>query len=408
MQVKEKQDIVVVEGGNITMPKGYKAGGMHCGIKRKRLDLGYIFSEVPATTAGVYTTNLFQAPPLQVTQESIKKEQKIQAILVNSGIANACTGEQGLEDAYSMQSLFAEKLNISNHYVAVTSTGVIGVTLPMEKLKGGIDQLLQEDHVGADLFEQSILTTDTKVKNICVQFEIDGNVVTIAGAAKGSGMIHPNMATMLGFITTDAAIDYEDLSAALKEVTNHTFNMITVDGDTSTNDMVLVMANGAAKNDKLNKDHPNWNLFIEGLQMVSESLAKQIARDGEGATKLIETVVNGASDVVTARAVGKAIISSNLVKTAIYGTDANWGRIVCAIGYCGQPINPNTLRVSIGPIVVVENGLPCEFDEEKAKAYLENEVVQIFVELDQGEATATAWGCDLTYDYVKINASYRT
>jgi glutamate N-acetyltransferase/amino-acid N-acetyltransferase len=408
MQVKEKQHIVVVNGGNVTTPKGFKAGGMHCGIKRKRLDLGYIYSSVPATTAGVYTTNLFQAPPLVVTQESIAKEKKIQAILVNSGNANACTGEQGLQDARDMQSMFAGKLNIPNHYAAVTSTGVIGVPLPMEKLEDGIEQILLEDHEGADRFEKAILTTDTTVKNICVQMEIDGKVITIAGAAKGSGMIHPNMATMLGFVTTDAAIEYEELSTALKEVTNHTFNMITVDGDTSTNDMVLVMANGEAKNDKLNKDHPSWELFLEGLQMVSEALAKQIARDGEGATKLIETVVNGADDVQTARAVGKSIISSNLVKTAIYGTDANWGRIVCAIGYCGQPINPNTLKVSLGPIVVVENGLPCVFDEEEAKAYLQNEIVQIFVELYQGEASATAWGCDLTYDYVKINASYRT
>jgi glutamate N-acetyltransferase/amino-acid N-acetyltransferase len=408
MQVKEKQDIVVVEGGNVTTPKGFKAGGLHCGIKRKRLDLGYIYSEVPATTAGVYTTNLFQAPPLKVTQESIAKEGKIQAILVNSGNANACTGEQGLKDAQDMQSMFAEKLGIPNHYVAVTSTGVIGVPLPMDKLEQGINQIISVEHEGAEQFEHSILTTDTAVKNICVQLELDGKVVTIAGAAKGSGMIHPNMATMLGFITTDAAINYEDLSSALKEVTNHTFNMITVDGDTSTNDMVLVMANGEAKNEMLNKAHPNWSLFIKGLQLVSESLAKQIARDGEGATKLIEAVVNGASDVQTARAVGKAIISSNLVKTAIYGTDANWGRIVCAIGYCGQPINPNTLKVSIGPITVVENGMPCVFDEEEAKEYLQNEIVQLFVELNQGDSSATAWGCDLTYDYVKINASYRT
>ncbi len=408
MQVIEKQEIIIINGGDITTPKGYKAGGLHCGFKRKRLDLGYIFSEVPATTAGVYTTNLFQAPPLAVTQESIEKEHKIQAVLVNSGNANACTGEQGLKDAYSMQSMFAEKLNIEKHYVAVTSTGVIGVHLPMDKMKDGIQEILHDEHVGGSLFERAILTTDTGVKNICIQMEIDGKVVTIAGAAKGSGMIHPNMATMLGFITTDASINYDDLLVGLKEVTNQTFNMITVDGDTSTNDMVLVMANGEAKNQTLSKEHPSWNLFTKGLKMVSESLAKQIARDGEGATKLIEVHVSGAESLESARAVSKSIISSNLVKTAIYGTDANWGRIVCAIGYSGQAINPNTLKVSIGPIKVVENGLPFPFDEEEAKDYLQNENVHIFVDLKQGNVSATAWGCDLTYDYVKINASYRT
>jgi glutamate N-acetyltransferase / amino-acid N-acetyltransferase len=408
VKVIEKEDIQLITGGNVTTPKGFKAGGLHCGIKKKRLDLGYIFSVVPATTAGVYTTNLFQAPPLVVTQQSIEKEKKIQAILVNSGNANACTGDQGYQDALQMQKLLSDKLNIPSHYVAVTSTGVIGVHMPMGKIKVGTEQILHEEHQGADLFEQAILTTDTGVKNVCVQLEIEGKIVTIAGAAKGSGMIHPNMATMLGFITTDAAVAYEDLSYALKSVTNQTFNMITVDGDTSTNDMVLVMANGEAGNSELTTNHPSWPLFLQGLKVVSESLAKQIARDGEGATKLIEVHVNGATSIEVARAIGKSIISSNLVKTAIYGTDANWGRIVCAIGYSGQMINPNTLTISLGAIKVVENGLPYPFDEEEAKAYLENENVHIYVDLNQGEVSATAWGCDLTYDYVKINASYRT
>ncbi|WP_456276751.1 bifunctional ornithine acetyltransferase/N-acetylglutamate synthase [Bacillus sp. AK128] len=408
MQVVEKESIKVIANGNVTTPIGFKAGGVHCGIKRKRLDLGYIYSNVPAITAGVYTTNLFQAPPLKVTQESIEKEQKIQAILVNSGNANACTGEQGLQDAYKMQSLFAEKLEVPNHYVAVTSTGVIGVHLPMDKIEDGINHVLEAENIGAEWFEKAILTTDTGVKNVCVQLNIDGKVVTIGGAAKGSGMIHPNMATMLGFITTDAAINYEDLTMALKDVTNQTFNMITVDGDTSTNDMVLVMANGEAKNEILTKAHPDWPLFVDGLKIVSESLAKQIARDGEGATKLIEVHVDHATDVETARAVSKSVISSNLVKTAIYGTDANWGRIICAVGYSGQPINPDSISVKIGPITVVEKGLPYPFNEDEAKEYLQNELVQIFIDLQQGESSATAWGCDLTYDYVKINASYRT
>jgi glutamate N-acetyltransferase / amino-acid N-acetyltransferase len=408
MQVLASEKITILKEGHVTTPKGFRAGGMHAGIKRKRLDLGYIYSEVPATAAGVYTTNLFQAAPLMVTQKSIDIEQKIQAVLVNSGNANACTGNQGQLDAYTMQKEFAKVLGIKNHYVAVTSTGVIGVPLPMEKINSGISEILKAEYSGASLFEQAILTTDTGVKNIAVQMEIDGKVICIGGAAKGSGMIHPNMATMLGFITTDANIDYPDLIFALKEITNQTFNMISVDGDSSTNDMVLVLANGIAGNTKLTKNHPDWHTFIEGFKIVSETLAKQIARDGEGATKLVEVNVKGAPTLEGARAIGKAIISSNLVKTAIYGTDPNWGRIVCAVGYSGVMIDPNLVSVAIGPHSVVEKGLPSLMIEEDVKKYLEQEYVQIYVDLNQGLECATAWGCDLSYDYVKINASYRT
>jgi glutamate N-acetyltransferase / amino-acid N-acetyltransferase len=408
MSALSNNEIVILSEGSVTLPKGYKAGGMHCGIKRKRLDLGYIVSEVPATAAGVYTTNTFQAAPLIVTQESIAKEKKVQAIIVNSGNANACTGEQGLKDATTMQKDFAFELGIKEHFVAVTSTGVIGELLPMDSIQSGIKQILQKEHEDELKFKQAILTTDTCIKDIAVQFKVDGKTVSIGGAAKGSGMIHPNMATMLGFVTTDANIDHEDLLFALKDVTNQTFNMITVDGDTSTNDMVLVLANGLADNEKLTSKHPDWNVFVKGLKVVCESLAKKIAKDGEGATKLIEVQVNGAYSVSAASAVGKAIISSNLVKTAIYGTDANWGRIVTAIGYSGVPVEPNMIKVSIGPFAVFEKGLPCSFSEEIVKEYLEQENIQIFVELNQGESSATAWGCDLTYDYVKINASYRT
>jgi glutamate N-acetyltransferase / amino-acid N-acetyltransferase len=408
MQVMTNKNITILKDGNVTTPIGFTAGGVHCGIKRKRLDLGYVYSEVPATTAGVYTTNLFQAAPLLVTQKSIELEQKIQAILVNSGNANACTGDQGIQDAYMMQTEFAKVLDIKDHYVAVTSTGVIGVPLPMEQIYSGIQQILDEEHSGADLFQQAILTTDTGVKNIAVQLELDGKIISIGGAAKGSGMIHPNMATMLGFITTDAKIDYLELWDALKQITNQTFNMISVDGDSSTNDMVLVMANGKAGNETLTKDHPSWDLFLEGFKIVSESLAKQIARDGEGATKLVEVNVSGATSVEAASAIGKSIISSNLVKTAIYGSDPNWGRIVCAIGYSGEQIEPNLVSVAIGPYQMVEKGLPSPMDEGEVKKYLEQENIHIYVNLNQGEAVATAWGCDLSYDYVKINASYRT
>ncbi|MGJ7911597.1 bifunctional ornithine acetyltransferase/N-acetylglutamate synthase [Neobacillus sp. LXY-1] len=407
-QATTSKEIVILKDESVTLPKGYKAGGMHCGIKRKKLDLGYIVSEVPAVVAGVYTTNIFQAAPLLVTQESIAKENKIQAILVNSGNANACTGEQGVKDAYAMQQTLAEKLGIDSHLVAVTSTGVIGELLPMEQINTGLQQILDVEHEAKENFLQAILTTDTDVKQIAVQIKIGGKTVTIGGAAKGSGMIHPNMATMLGFVTTDANIAQEDLLAALRNITNQTFNMITVDGDTSTNDMVLVMANGLAENDLLTKNHPDWVIFEEGLTIVCASLAKKIARDGEGATKLIEVQVTGALSNEDARAIGKSIISSNLVKTAIYGKDPNWGRIVTAIGYSGVPVVPNLVNVSLGAFRVFENGLPIPMDEEEIKKYLDSEIITIVVELNQGKYTATAWGCDLTYDYIKINASYRT
>lgn len=408
MPAISNKEIVKLEEGSVTLPQGFVAGGMHCGIKKKRLDLGYIVSEVPATVAGVYTTNTFQAAPLIVTQESIAKENKIQAVIVNSGNANACTGEQGLLDASEMQKEFANELGIQNHLVAVTSTGVIGELMPMEKVTAGIKQILNPIYQDEQNFKNAILTTDTCIKQVAVQMKIDGKTISIGGAAKGSGMIHPNMATMLGFVTTDANIAHEDLLTALKDITNQTFNMITVDGDTSTNDMVLVLANGLAGNDQLTKDHPDWELFKSGLKLVSEELAKKIARDGEGATKLVEVQVDGAYSHEAARAVGKSIISSNLVKTAIYGTDPNWGRIVTAIGYSGIPVEPKKLKVAIGPYKVFENGLPCAFVEEEVKEYLEMDTVKILVELNQGEESATAWGCDLTYDYVKINASYRT
>jgi len=407
-QATSTNKIVVLENASITLPKGYKAGGMHCGIKKKRLDLGYIVSDVPAAVAGVYTTNIFQAAPLILTQESIAKENKIQAILVNSGNANACTGEQGLLDAAEMQKGFADELGIQPHLVAVTSTGVIGELLPMECINTGIKQILQSEFEQEGNFKQSILTTDTCIKQIGVQIKIDGHTISIGGAAKGSGMIHPNMATMLGFVTTDANVAQDDLLFALKDVTNQTFNMITVDGDTSTNDMVLVMANGLAGNEQLTKEHPDWGTFVNALGIVCKELAKKIARDGEGATKLVEIQVSGAFSTNAAKTVGKSIISSNLVKTAIYGTDPNWGRIVTAAGYSGVPIEPNLLEVSIGQYKVFEKGLPCPIVEEEVKAYLEQENVVIYVDLNQGEYSATAWGCDLTYDYVKINASYRT
>lgn len=406
---KSEEKLTILKEASVTTAKGYHAGGLFCGIKRKRLDLGWLYSEVPAAAAGVYTTNLFQAAPLTVTQESIAVEKKLQGVLINSGNANACTGKQGLADAYEMRHAFAEAMGMKEHYAAVVSTGVIGELLPMEKIKAGISQISEvKDQVTVEEFEKAILTTDTCTKHFGVQLEIDGQQVTIGGAAKGSGMIHPNMATMLSFVTTDANIEQEHLHVALKTVTNKTFNMITVDGDTSTNDMVLVFANGLAGNNSLHPEHPEWDVFLLGLEKVCQELAKKIARDGEGATKLIEVQVKGAPSDEAAQAIGKSIVGSSLVKTAVYGTDANWGRIVCAIGYSGQALDPDKVKVSLGPITVVENGLPCVFSEEDAKAYLEEENVYIYVDMNQGEGQASCWGCDLTYEYVRINASYRT
>ncbi|RNA69904.1 bifunctional glutamate N-acetyltransferase/amino-acid acetyltransferase ArgJ [Alteribacter keqinensis] len=394
--------------GGVTTPAGYRAGGVHCGIRRKKLDLGWLISDTPATAAAVYTTNQFQAPPLKVTKESIFTAHKIQGVLVNSGVANACTGEKGLQDAYEMRSQFAQTAGIAPEHAAVASTGVIGVPLPVEKISQGLTAFYDEENEGTNRFEKAILTTDTCEKTASVELVIDGKTVTIGGAAKGSGMIDPNMATMLAFLTTDAEVAWESLQNALKEAIDRTFNMITVDGDSSTNDMVLLMANGHAGNHTLHEGHPQWAEFCEALQTLCESLAKSIAKDGEGATKLIEVSVTGAESDAGAKRIGKAIISSNLVKTAVFGSDPNWGRIVCAIGYSNEPVIPEKVDVFLGPVPVVAQGLPLPFDEGAAKEYLNNDTISIHAHLGQGEGEAKAWGCDLTYDYVKINASYRT
>jgi glutamate N-acetyltransferase/amino-acid N-acetyltransferase len=400
----------MLENGHICSPKGYSAGGMHCGIKRKRKDLGWILSEVPATAAAVYTTNQFQAAPLIVTKESIAVEGEIQGIIVNSGNANSFTGSEGMEKAYQMRRMFAEQLKIPVHFCGICSTGVIGEQLDITKIHQGIEKMsgYTSDNP-VDDFEKAILTTDTFQKRVGLEMEIDGKQIRIGGAAKGSGMIHPNMATMLGFITTDACVEKEALQLALKRAVDESFNMITVDGDSSTNDTVLLLANGLAGNHELAQDHPSWDQFMEGLKEICRLLAMQIARDGEGATKLVEVVVNGARTKEEACVMGKTIVGSSLVKAAIFGADANWGRIVNAIGYSGVNISPASIKIAIGPYVVVEEGLPSLFSEEGASDYLRNnEIIQIFVEISGGNERATAWGCDLSYDYVKINASYRT
>ncbi|MUT64992.1 bifunctional ornithine acetyltransferase/N-acetylglutamate synthase [Paenibacillus sp. NEAU-GSW1] len=402
----------VVAEGSVTTPKGFKAGGLHCGLKKStRHDLGAIVCEVPAAAAGVYTTNVFQAAPLKVTRESIGAGGTLRAVLVNSGNANAVTGKQGEADAYEMRSRFAEAIQVEAEEVAVASTGVIGELLKMDKVRSGIDALpgqLADDRAGADGFCQAILTTDLVQKMVCVSVEIDGKLIHVAGASKGSGMIHPNMATMLGFVTTDAAIGSDSLQTLLREVTDLTFNMITVDGDTSTNDMLVAMASGLGGNSELTAAHPDWAKFASAIRYVCEVLAKAIARDGEGATKLVEVQVNGAVSDDSARAIAKTIIGSSLVKSAVFGADANWGRIIAAAGRAGEPINPDTIDVRLGDILTLEQARPVAFDEDAALEYLKGDTVVIRVDLHMENGSATAWGCDLTYDYVRINAAYRT
>ncbi|WP_379969212.1 bifunctional ornithine acetyltransferase/N-acetylglutamate synthase [Ectobacillus sp. sgz5001026] len=409
MQILLKDNIVEIENGNILSPLGYTTSGVHAGLRYSKKDLGIIISEIPASSAAVYTTNQFQAAPLKVTQESIESEGLLQAVVVNSGCANSCTGERGYKDALKMRYLISEKFNIKENYVAVASTGVIGEFLDMDKIANGI-QLLSPGNLDSDAvdFQTGILTTDIVMKSCAYSTMIEGKTITIGGAAKGSGMIHPNMATMLGFLTTDASISSENLSKALKSVTNNTFNQITVDGDTSTNDMVLVMANGLARNNPLTPEHPEWKTFVELLTRACEKLAKKIAMDGEGATKLVEVEVLGAKDHEEARVIAKQIVGSNLVKTAVFGADPNWGRIISAIGQTKATINPNTVDISINHIKMLEDSVPCAFSEDQARKYLNQPLIKILVDLHVGNGAGKAWGCDLSYDYVKINASYRS
>ncbi|WP_339172632.1 bifunctional glutamate N-acetyltransferase/amino-acid acetyltransferase ArgJ [Solibacillus sp. FSL R5-0691] len=394
---------------NIVSPKGFTAAGVHCGLKHKKKDLAILVSEVPASVAGVFTTNAVQAAPLKVTKEVVYETKKMQAMIVNSGNANACTGKQGVLDAYEMQLLAAQKLGIASNLVGVASTGVIGEIMKMEPVKKGVEQLNPDSKLESGIdFSQAILTTDTVMKNTTYATIIDGKEVIVSGTAKGSGMIEPNMATMLGFITTDANIASNELQKALSSVTDCTFNSITVDGDTSTNDTVIVMANGLAGNEPLSPLHPDWENFYTALRLVAEDLAKSIARDGEGATKLIEVEVDGAVSDEEARKIAKTVVGSPLVKTAVFGCDANWGRIIAAVGYSGAVIDPDKITIKIGGATMVENGEPIKFSEDELIEILKQHEVKIYVSLEVGKGHGFAWGCDLTYDYVQINASYRS
>ena len=405
--VLDKKDFQVIKEG-IAFPKGIKAAGVKCGIRFNKKDLALIYSEKVADAWGTFTTNKFKAAPLVVTEKNLSLSGgKLQAVLINSGVANACTGEKGLKDAWEMADYVSQGLKINKEYVAVTSTGKIGEFLPLDKIKAGVEKAIScLDYAGGEEAAEAILTTDTKKKEIAVCFKLGEQEVKIGGMAKGSGMIHPNMATMLGFITSDISIKGELLQEALKQVVEKTFNMISVDGDTSTNDMVLLIANGLAGNKLIDKKGVDYYKFLNALQYVTEYLAKCIAKDGEGATKMIEVEVKNALSFAEAKKVAKAVINSPLVKTAIFGKDPNWGRILAAVGYSGAEIDPDKVDLYLKE-KIVGNGQPLEFSRQEIHKYLESsDEIKIIIDLKMGKDSATAWGCDLTYDYVKINTKY--
>lgn len=405
--VLDKKDFQVIKEG-ITYPQGIKAAGVKCGIRFNKKDLALIYSEKVADAWGTFTTNKFKAAPLVVTEKNLSLSGgKLQAVLINSGIANACTGEKGLKDAWEMVNYVSKGLKIDKKYVAVTSTGKIGEFLPMKKVESGLKEAISKLSVsGGTKAAEAILTTDTKKKEIAVCFKLGEQEVKIGGIAKGSGMIHPNMATMLGFITSDIFIKGELLQEALKQVVEKTFNMISVDGDTSTNDMVLLMANGLAGNKLIDKKDVDYYKFLNALQYVAEYLARCIAKDGEGATKMIEVEVQNAVSFGEAKKVAKAVINSPLVKTAVFGKDPNWGRILAAVGYSGAEVLPDKVDLYLKE-KIVEDGQPLKFSRQEVRKYLESsDEVKIIIDLKMGEVNATAWGCDLTYDYVKINTKY--
>ena len=397
----------VVPGGAVA-PEGFLGGGVECGVRYSgRRDLGLLFSEHECAAAAVFTRNVVKGAPLVVTRETVEAGE-VRAVVVNSGNANAATGRRGLDDARAMQELAAEALGVEAREVAVASTGVIGEHLPMDRVENGIKDAAEKLGRDGAPFAEAILTTDTRVKEAAVRVEVGGKSVTVGGTAKGSGMIHPNMGTMLAFLTTDAAVEPECLQKTMSGVTERTFNRVTVDGDTSPSDMALLLANGAAGNEVLALDSPDYPAFAAAVEEVARTLAKEIARDGEGATKLVEVVVEGAEDEASAAALAKVVVGSSLVKTAVFGADANWGRVLTAMGYSGVPFDPEGVELWFGPVKVFSDGEPVEHDEAEANAALAGDEVVITVRMGEGEASAVAWGCDLTYGYVEINGSYRS
>ena len=401
----------IIEGG-VCAAKGFSANGVHCGIRKNKTkrDLALIYSEKKAAVAAVYTTNLVKGAPLTVTKNNIS-DGYAQAVICNSGNANTCNAN-GIEIAEQTCEYLAKELGIDAKDVVVASTGVIGQPLDIEPIKNGIPSLVAGLGANSQYAAEGIMTTDTKLKEIAVRFNIGGKECKIGGIAKGSGMIHPNMATMLVFITTDCAISSEMLKLALSNDIKNTFNMTSVDGDTSTNDMVTVLANGLAGNAEITCEGEDFDIFMKALNTVNIYLCRAIAADGEGATKLLECKVSGAKDEATAKTVAKSVICSSLLKAAMFGADANWGRVLCAIGYSGADVDVNRVDVSFssskGEILVCRDGAGVDFSEELAREILLENEIDIIIKLGDGDASAVAWGCDLTYDYVKINGDYRT
>ena len=402
--------------GGVTAAKGFKAASTAAEIKYKdRTDMAMIYSEVPCAVAGTFTTNIVKAAPVKWDQHVVYDSKKAQAVIVNAGIANACTGEEGMGYCKATAEKVNKLLQIPTDEVLVASTGVIGMQLPIDRICAGVETMVPQlngDIESGHNAALAIMTTDTHEKEVAVEIELSGKTVTIGGMCKGSGMIHPNMCTMLSFVTTDAAISQELLLEALKADVEDTYNMISVDGDTSTNDTCLLLANGMAENTKITEKNVDYETFTKALRFVNETLAKQMAGDGEGATALFEVKVIGAETKEQAKILSKSVITSSLTKAAIYGHDANWGRILCAMGYSGAQFDPEKVDLffesAAGRMQIIKDGVAVDYSEEEATKILSEPAVTAIADIKMGDAEATAWGCDLTYDYVKINADYRS
>ena len=402
--------------GGVTAAKGFQAASTAAGIKYQgRTDMAMVYSEKPCVAAGTFTTNIVKAAPVKWDQDIVYNHPSAQVIICNSGIANACTGEEGFGYCRETAKAAAETMNVDADSVLVASTGVIGMQLPIEKLAAGVRAMapkLQGTLEAGNEAAKAIMTTDTKEKEVAVEIEIGGKTVTIGGMCKGSGMIHPNMCTMLGFVTTDACISKKLLQEALSQDVKDTYNMVSVDGDTSTNDTVLLLANGMAGNPEITEKNEDYQKFCEALNYINTTLAKKIAGDGEGATALFEVKIIGAESKEQAVTLSKSVVTSSLTKAAIYGHDANWGRILCAMGYSGAQFDPEKVDLyfesKAGKIQIIENGVAVDYSEEEATKILSEDAVTAIADIKMGGCTATAWGCDLTYDYIKINADYRS
>ncbi len=402
--------IEFVDGGTITTPQGFMAGATYAGLKtfaEDKLDLGILFSETPCNTAGVFTTSTVVSPGVTVDKERLAQGIPMRGLIVNAGIANTCVGEQGYIDAIEMTSLAAAKIGVAPEDVLVCSTGVIGVELPMALIRDGVEKIELRGSGGNDM-ARAIMTTDTRPKEVAVSFEIDEHLVRLGGIAKGSGMIHPNMATMLSFLTTDAAVERGFLQRALSQVADETYNMLTIDGDSSTNDTVLIMANGAAHNHEITEGTLAAEAFMDALRQVCTYLTRELARDGEGASHLIVVEVSGATETAEARVAAKTIASSSLVKSAVYGTDPNWGRVLAALGRSGAATDENRIDLFVNGVCIMEAGKPIPFHRDAVVALMKRPEVTFRLQLHLGDGDATAWGCDLTEEYVIINSAYTT